>query len=154
MLWPLTEVATVRDTSSEERNWARLNGVPAVRISIQKQPDANTVAVVDGVAARRGVPVHAAASEPSIVVRSLVDYRTGELATVGVGVVNHDSLVHLIIGKELVKGSGRADAPHHAEHAHVRDRRGSTGVARREACGVARPTPQSRGWRRAARAAA
>ena len=49
---PLVEVATVRDTSAEERNWARLNGAPAVRISIQKQPDANTVGVVDGVTAR------------------------------------------------------------------------------------------------------
>ena len=30
------------------------------------------------------------------------------VATVGVGEVDHDSLVQLIIGKELVKGSGRA----------------------------------------------
>ena len=35
------------------------------------------------------------------------------VATVGVGEVNHDSLVHLIIGKELVKGSGRAEAIAH-----------------------------------------
>ena len=35
------------------------------------------------------------------------------VATVGVGDVNHDSLVHLIIGKELVKGSGRAEAIAH-----------------------------------------
>ena len=45
---PITEVATVRDTSAEERNWARLDGVPAVRVSIRKQPDANTVEVVEG----------------------------------------------------------------------------------------------------------
>jgi hydrophobe/amphiphile efflux-1 (HAE1) family protein len=44
---PLSEVATVRDTSAEQRFWARLNGVPAVRIGIQKQPEANTVEVVD-----------------------------------------------------------------------------------------------------------
>jgi hydrophobe/amphiphile efflux-1 (HAE1) family protein len=48
---PLRDVATVRDTSQEQRFWARLNGVPAVRIGIQKQPEANTVAVVDGVKA-------------------------------------------------------------------------------------------------------
>lgn len=46
---PLSEVATVRDTSQDQRFWARLNGQPAVRIGIQKQPEANTVAVVDAV---------------------------------------------------------------------------------------------------------
>ncbi|HSA56709.1 MAG TPA: efflux RND transporter permease subunit [Gemmatimonadaceae bacterium] len=49
---PLSEIASVRDTSQEQRNWARLNGVPAVRIGIQKQPEANTVEVVRGVQAR------------------------------------------------------------------------------------------------------
>lgn len=48
---PLRDVATIRDTSQEQRFWARLNGVPAVRIGIQKQPEANTVEVVDGVKA-------------------------------------------------------------------------------------------------------
>ena len=48
---PLTQIATIRDTSAEQRSWARLNGVPAVRLSIRKQPDANTVEVVDGVQA-------------------------------------------------------------------------------------------------------
>jgi len=47
----LTQIATIRDTSAEQRSWARLNGVPAVRLSIRKQPDANTVQVVDGVQA-------------------------------------------------------------------------------------------------------
>ena len=45
----LTQIATIRDTSAETRNWARMDGAPAVRISIRKQPDANTVEVVDGV---------------------------------------------------------------------------------------------------------
>ncbi len=48
---PLRDVAIVRDTSQEQRFWARLNGEPAVRIGIQKQPEANTVEVVDGVEA-------------------------------------------------------------------------------------------------------
>jgi CzcA family heavy metal efflux pump len=47
----LTQIATVRDTSAEQRSWARLDGAPAVRVSIRKQPDANTVQVVDGVQA-------------------------------------------------------------------------------------------------------
>jgi hydrophobe/amphiphile efflux-1 (HAE1) family protein len=42
---PLTEVATVEDTNREQRIWARLNGVPAVRLTVRKQPDTNTVAV-------------------------------------------------------------------------------------------------------------
>lgn len=49
---PLSEIATVRDTSAEQRFWARLNGVPAVRIGIQKQPEANTVEVVDRIQAQ------------------------------------------------------------------------------------------------------
>jgi hydrophobe/amphiphile efflux-1 (HAE1) family protein len=49
---PLSEVATVRDTAADQRFWARLNGTPAVRIGIQKQPEANTVQVVDGIRAQ------------------------------------------------------------------------------------------------------
>ncbi|HEX7118274.1 MAG TPA: efflux RND transporter permease subunit [Longimicrobiales bacterium] len=46
---PLAEVASVRDTHQEQRLWARLDGVPAVKLSIRKQPDANTVAVAEAV---------------------------------------------------------------------------------------------------------
>jgi hydrophobe/amphiphile efflux-1 (HAE1) family protein len=46
---PMRDIASVRDTSQEQRSWARLNGVPAVRIGIQKQPEANTVEVVNGI---------------------------------------------------------------------------------------------------------
>jgi CzcA family heavy metal efflux pump len=46
---PMSEVAVVRDTSQNQRSWGRLDGVPAVRISIRKQPEANTVEVADGV---------------------------------------------------------------------------------------------------------
>ncbi|HEX6693292.1 MAG TPA: efflux RND transporter permease subunit [Longimicrobiales bacterium] len=46
---PLTEVATVRDTHQDQRLWARLDGVPAVKLSIRKQPNANTVAVAEGI---------------------------------------------------------------------------------------------------------
>ena len=49
---PLRDIAAIRDTSQEQRSWARLNGVPAVRIGIQKQPEANTVEVVRGVQAK------------------------------------------------------------------------------------------------------
>ncbi|MDD5720040.1 MAG: efflux RND transporter permease subunit [Candidatus Krumholzibacteria bacterium] len=49
---PLSEVAAVADTHQEQRLWARLDGVPAVKLSVRKQPDANTVAVAQQVAAR------------------------------------------------------------------------------------------------------
>ncbi len=43
----LQEVAEVIDTHEDERLLVRLNGVPGIKLSIQKQPAANTVAVVD-----------------------------------------------------------------------------------------------------------
>ncbi len=46
---PLSEVAAVLDTNREQRLWARLNGEPAVKLSVRKQPNANTVAVADQV---------------------------------------------------------------------------------------------------------
>src|SRR5690606_27190448 len=46
---PLAEIAEVRDTNQEQRLWVRLDGTPAVKLSVRKQPDANTVAVVEGV---------------------------------------------------------------------------------------------------------
>ena len=45
---PLTEIARVEDTHQEQRQWGRLDTVPAVRLSVRKQPDANTVSVADG----------------------------------------------------------------------------------------------------------
>jgi len=49
---PLSEVARIADTHQEQRLWARLDGVPAVKVSVRKQPDANTVTVADGVGKR------------------------------------------------------------------------------------------------------
>lgn len=48
----LRDVADVTDGTEEQRVFVTLNGRPAVKVSIQKQPDANTIAVVDGVKAR------------------------------------------------------------------------------------------------------
>ncbi|MEO0802855.1 MAG: efflux RND transporter permease subunit [Cyanobacteria bacterium J06642_2] len=45
----LRDVATVIDGTENQRIFVTLNGQPALKMSIQKQPDANTVAVVDGV---------------------------------------------------------------------------------------------------------
>ncbi|WP_455207865.1 efflux RND transporter permease subunit [Kaarinaea lacus] len=48
----LEEVANVVDTHEDERIRIRANGISGVKMSIQKQPNANTVAVVDVVAER------------------------------------------------------------------------------------------------------
>ncbi|WP_455210358.1 efflux RND transporter permease subunit [Kaarinaea lacus] len=48
----LDEVAETIDTHNDERLRVRANGVPGVKLSIQKQPNANTVSVVDVVNAR------------------------------------------------------------------------------------------------------
>ncbi len=48
----LRDFATVVDGTEDQRVLVYLNRQPAVRVSIQKQPDANTVEVVDGVKAR------------------------------------------------------------------------------------------------------
>jgi multidrug efflux pump subunit AcrB len=48
----LRDFAQVIDGTAEARIFVNLNGNPAVRISVQKQPEANTVAVVDGVKQR------------------------------------------------------------------------------------------------------
>lgn len=48
----LAEVAEVVDTHQDERLRIRLNDIPGIKLSIQKQPSANTVAVADAVHAR------------------------------------------------------------------------------------------------------
>lgn len=45
----LNEIADILDTHEDERVSIRLNGLEGVKLSIQKQPQANTVAVVDAV---------------------------------------------------------------------------------------------------------
>jgi len=48
----LGEVAQVIDGAEEERLRIRLNGLPGIKLSMQKQPQANTVAVVDRVSSK------------------------------------------------------------------------------------------------------
>jgi len=48
----LQEVADIIDTHEDERLRVRVNGIPGIKLSVQKQPTANTVAVVDAVRER------------------------------------------------------------------------------------------------------
>lgn len=45
----LRDVASVRDAIEDQRAFTRLNGVPAVSVVVTAQPDANVVAVADGI---------------------------------------------------------------------------------------------------------
>lgn len=45
----LREVADVRDEAREQRVWTRVNGVPAVGLSVTKQGDANTIETAENV---------------------------------------------------------------------------------------------------------
>ncbi|MEA5511621.1 efflux RND transporter permease subunit [Crocosphaera sp. UHCC 0190] len=48
----LRDFAEIIDGTEEQRIFVSLNGQPAVKISVQKQPDANTIQVVDAVKAK------------------------------------------------------------------------------------------------------
>ncbi len=45
----LSDVAKVTDSISEQRTWQRLNGTPAVGVTINAQPNANIVATANGI---------------------------------------------------------------------------------------------------------
>jgi HAE1 family hydrophobic/amphiphilic exporter-1 len=45
----LSDIATIRDTVAEPERLSRINGEPSVVITVQKQSDANTVSVADGI---------------------------------------------------------------------------------------------------------
>jgi len=91
---PLRDIATVVDTSREQRLWVRLDGEPAVRISIRKQPDANTVQTAALVARRidelqqtRFIPSDiefTTVSDQSFFIRNAV-YGVQEAAVLGAG---------------------------------------------------------------------
>ena len=73
---PLLEVAAVRDGHREQRLWARLDGVPAVKLSVRKQPNANTVRVAEEVDARLA-SLHGSGFVPSdVVYRTIQDQAT------------------------------------------------------------------------------
>ncbi|MDJ0575177.1 MAG: efflux RND transporter permease subunit [Xenococcaceae cyanobacterium MO_234.B1] len=48
----LRDIANISDSKAEQRVFVSLNGKPAVKITIQKQPDANTITVIEEVKAK------------------------------------------------------------------------------------------------------
>ncbi len=75
-LVPLAEVAQVLDSHEDERIRVRYNGTPGVRLSIQKQPAANTVDVADQVNARLASVARQSLVPPDIDVAKVSDQST------------------------------------------------------------------------------
>lgn len=94
----LRDFATVVDGTEDQRVFVFLNRKPAVKVSVQKQPDANTVTVVDGVKARIAIlkrsglipadTVLTATLDESVFIRnSLADVTTSGLIGAGLAMV-------------------------------------------------------------------
>ncbi len=102
----LTDVATVADAHEEVRIITRLDGQPCVKLSVQKQPDANTVAVARALDRRLAeigstIPDHVALG----MVESQADYVTDALS--GVEAAAGQAAVLVIVITFLFLGSLR-----------------------------------------------
>ncbi len=67
----LRDVATIRDGSENEGSLSRYNGTPSVILGVQRQPDANTVAVIEAIYA--AMPKLAEQLPPDVKLHSLND---------------------------------------------------------------------------------
>jgi multidrug efflux pump subunit AcrB len=94
----LREFATVQDGTEDQRVFVTLNGEPAVKVSVQKQPDANTVDVVNGVKAQveemrrtgrmpEGTVLTATLDESRFITRSILEVALSGLAGAGLASV-------------------------------------------------------------------
>jgi multidrug efflux pump subunit AcrB len=111
----LYEVADVSDSAEDERLRIRLNDLPGIKLSIQKQPTANTVEVVDHVLKRldelqtkgllpRDIEVHAVDDQARFVRRALDNAISSALA----GALLAMLVVYLFLGslrRTLIIGS-------------------------------------------------
>ncbi len=111
----LSEVAEIIDGSQEERLRIRLNDLPGIKLSIQKQPQANTVGVVDRVTQQLDefkqqglipddIEIHPVTDQASYVRRSLNNATTAAVS----GAVLAMLVVYIFLGslrRTLVIGS-------------------------------------------------
>lgn len=90
----LGELATVVDGTEDERIFVTLNGQPAVKVSVQKQPEANTVEAVNAVKAQveelrrrgrlpEGMVLTATLDESVFITRAIRDVALSALAGAG-----------------------------------------------------------------------
>jgi CzcA family heavy metal efflux pump len=97
---PLAEVAAVRDTSQQQRSWARLDGLPAVRIQIRKQPEANTVEVADGVQGRLALLANSAFIPKDV--RYVVTYDQSSFIRDSLSSVQHAAVLGALLAMLVV----------------------------------------------------
>src|SRR5690606_18212684 len=89
-----------RDTHREQRLWSRLNGSPAVKLSIRKQPNANTVAVAEQVAKRLDELASTGFIPPDIrseVIQNQADFIRGSVGAVRNAAVSGSLLAMLVV---------------------------------------------------------
>ncbi len=100
----LRDIAQVRDTHREQRVFARLNGSPAIKVALFKQPNANTIDVSDGIIERIGflednriIPANINLS----IISDQSQYIKNSIGSVSTAAVVGGSLAMLIVGMFL-----------------------------------------------------
>src|ERR671912_114526 len=89
----LRDVGRVEDSTKEQRSLARLNGVPTVTLSVQRQSGANTIEVIHGVKAALGrVTAQLPSDVKTEIIRDQSRYIEAAL---------HEITVHLVLGSIL-----------------------------------------------------
>src|SRR5919112_419252 len=87
------DVGRVEDSTKEQRSLARLNGVPTVTLSVQRQSGANTIEVIHGVkAALERVSAQLPSDVKTEIIRDQSRYIEAAL---------HEITVHLVLGSIL-----------------------------------------------------
>src|SRR5688572_1851032 len=89
----LRDVGRVEDSTKEQRSLARLNGVPTVTLSVQRQSGANTIEVIHGVKTALGrVTAQLPSDVKTEIIRDQSRYIEAAL---------HEITVHLVLGSIL-----------------------------------------------------
>jgi hydrophobic/amphiphilic exporter-1 (mainly G- bacteria), HAE1 family len=93
----LRDIAQVRDSIQEQRVFSRVNGSPSVALSVTAQPDANVVAVADGVTAKIGDII---ARYPSMKFNTMLDQR--EFILMALASLEHTALYGAILAVVII----------------------------------------------------
>jgi HAE1 family hydrophobic/amphiphilic exporter-1 len=93
----LRDIARVRDAIQEQRVFSRVNGSPSVLLTVTAQPDANVVAVADGLSAKISEIV---ARYPSMKFNTMLDQR--EFILMALASLEHTALYGAILAVVVI----------------------------------------------------
>jgi len=93
----LRDIAKVQDSIQEQRVFSRVNGSPSVALAVTAQPDANVVAVADGVSAKIGDII---ARYPSMKFNTMLDQR--EFILTALASLEHTALYGAILAVVVI----------------------------------------------------